>query len=169
MDLFRVLGNENRRKILKLLFEREMHLNEIARKIGVSVPVVFKHVKVLEKNGLVERRRVGSTHLLKIKEAYLETIRKLFTAVEKAYVIRANKGETLLSAFRETPGIEIRKEPNGYLIESIDGKKGYFLFEINGRIPRKSMEKIVLKEDSEISFYRLTPVLGKRFVINIEK
>lgn len=169
MDLFRVLGNENRRKILQLLFEGEMHLNEISRKLNISVPVVFKHVNVLEKNNLIERKKIGSTHLLKIKEAYLETIRKVFTAVEKAYVIRAKKGETLLNAFREIPGIEIRKEPNGYLIESIGGKKGYFLFEINGSIPKKSMEKIVLKEDSEISFYRLMPVLGKRFVINLEK
>lgn len=168
MDIFKVLGNENRRKILKLLFEGELHINGVAKELGISVPVVFKHVKVLEKNNLIERRKVGNTHLLKIKTAYLETIKKVFNAIEKAYAVKAHKGETLLQAFKRVPGIMLKKTSSGYLVESIDGKKGYFLFEVNGKIPNKSIEKIVLKKDSEISFYHLTPVLGKRFVINLE-
>ncbi len=168
MDIFKVLGNENRRKILKILFEGEMHINGIAKKLNISVPVVFKHIKVLEKNNLIERRKVGSTHLLKIRSTYLETIKKLFSTIEKAYIIKTKKGESLFDAFKNIPGISIKKTSQGYLIESIDGKKGYFLFEVNGKIPKRSIEKIFLKKDAEISFYHLTPILGKRFLINIE-
>jgi len=167
LDIFRVLGNENRRKIIKLLFEGELHINGIAKELGISVPVVFKHVRVLEENGLVERKKVGNVHLLKIKGAYFDTISKVFTAVEKSYQINVRPGETLLDAFRRAPGIEIRRTANGYLVESIDGKKGYFLFEVDGKIPKRSIEKIVLKRDSEISFYHLTPVLGKKFLVKV--
>jgi len=167
LDIFRVLGNENRRKILKLLFEEELHINGIAKRLGISVPVVFKHVKVLEDNELIERKKIGNMHVLKIRSAYVATIRKVFNAIEKSHMIKAEKGETLLSVFKRVSGIGLKKSKNGYFVDSIDGKKGFFLFEVNGKIPNRPLEKVVLKKNSEVSFYRLTPVLGKIFEINL--
>ncbi len=168
LDIFKVLGNKNRRRILELLFEKEMHINGLAKELGISAPVVFKHVKLLEEHNLIERRKVGNTHLLKICDVYIEDIRKVFFALEKDYSIEITAGDSLFEAFSKISGIEIKKSPNGYLIESIDGKKGYFLFKVNGQIPNRSIEKIVLKKDAEISFFCLTPVLGKSFAIKVK-
>ena len=167
MDLFNILGNENRRKIVRLLFEKEYNINGIADEIGIAVPVALKHIRVLKKNRLVERKKIGNAHVLKLNSAYLQTIQKIFHAIDDSYVIKAREGETLLDAFRRVPGIGLKKTPSGYLVEKIDGKKGYFLFEIDGKLPEKSIEKILLEKNSEISFYHLTPVLGKRFVVQL--
>ena len=168
LDIFKVLGNKNRRRILELLFEKEIHINGLAKELGISAPVVFKHVKLLEEHNLIERRKVGNTHLLKICDAYVDKIRKAFFALEKDYSIEVKAGDTLLEAFNKISGIKIKKSVNGYLIESIDGKKGYFLFKVNGQMPNRSIEKIVLKKDAEISFFYLMPVLGKSFAIKVK-
>ncbi|MFH0955518.1 MAG: winged helix-turn-helix domain-containing protein [Candidatus Micrarchaeota archaeon] len=167
LDLFNILGNENRRKIVRLLFDNEYSINGIAKEVGIAVPVALKHVRILEKNRIVERKKIGNMHVLRLNTAYLQTIKKIFHAIGDSHVIKAHEGETLLDAFKRVPGIGLKKTPSGYLVEKIDGKKGYFLFEINGKIPEKSIEKITLEKNSEISFYHLTPVLGKRFAIQL--
>lgn len=152
---------------MRLLFDKEYHINGLAQELGIAVPVALKHIRILEKNRLVERKKIGNMHVLNLNTAYLQTIKKIFHAIDDSYIIKAREGETLLDAFKRVRGIGLKKTPSGYLIEKIDGKKGYFLFEINGKLPEKSIEKIVLEKNSEISFYHLTPVLGKRFVINL--
>ena len=168
LDVLKILGNDNRRRILRLLCDEELHINGIAKKLGISPPLVFKHVAVLEKHGFIERRRIGSAHLLRVKDSKLDTLRKVFNATENVNTIDVKKGETLLDAFRMVSGIGVKKTPKGYIVESVEGRKGYFLVEVNGKLPNKPLDKIVLNSDSEISFYYLKPVLGKRFAIHVE-
>jgi len=168
LDILNILGNENRRKILLLLFENETHINEIARKLGISVPVVFKHITILEKNRLVERKIIGNVHVFNINSAHVQTLKKIFDTIDQAQTISIKKSQNLLDALKKVGDIGLKRTKDGYFVESIGGKKGYFLFEVNGTIPNKSLEKISLKKDSEISFYYLTPVLGRRLAINLE-
>jgi DNA-binding transcriptional ArsR family regulator len=56
-EIFGALASAARRTILTRLAEGEASVNELAEPLAMSLPAVSKHIKVLEKAGLVERTR----------------------------------------------------------------------------------------------------------------
>jgi ArsR family transcriptional regulator len=55
-ELLDILGNENRRNILRLLSQKPCYVTEISEYIGVSPKAVIDHLEMLEDAGLVESR-----------------------------------------------------------------------------------------------------------------
>jgi len=55
-ELLDILGNENRRRILRLLSRRPCYVTEISEYLGVSPKAVIDHLRKLEDAGLVESR-----------------------------------------------------------------------------------------------------------------
>jgi DNA-binding transcriptional ArsR family regulator len=63
LDLvFQALGNRTRRSLLSRLAEGPAMVTELAAPIDMSLPAVGKHLRVLEKAGLVARRIDGRVH-----------------------------------------------------------------------------------------------------------
>ncbi|HYY34148.1 MAG TPA: metalloregulator ArsR/SmtB family transcription factor [Gaiellaceae bacterium] len=56
-DTFSALADPTRRAILARLAEGEASVNELARPFPISVQAVSKHLKVLERAGLIARGR----------------------------------------------------------------------------------------------------------------
>ena len=54
---FAALADPTRRAILARLIEGEASVNELAEPFDISLPAVSKHLKVLEKAGLISRGR----------------------------------------------------------------------------------------------------------------
>ena len=54
--LLDLLGNENRRRILRLLSRKPCYVTEISEYLGVSPKAVIDHLRKLEESGLVESR-----------------------------------------------------------------------------------------------------------------
>lgn len=54
--LLDLLGNENRRRILRLLAQRPCYVTEISDSLGVSPKAVIDHLRKLDEAGLVESR-----------------------------------------------------------------------------------------------------------------
>ncbi len=54
--LLDLLGNENRRRILRLLARKPCYVTEISEYLGVSPKAVIEHLRKLEEAGLVESR-----------------------------------------------------------------------------------------------------------------
>ncbi|WP_132057912.1 metalloregulator ArsR/SmtB family transcription factor [Halorussus amylolyticus] len=55
-ELLDILGNENRRRILRLLARKPCYVTEISEYLGVSPKAVIDHLRKLEDAGLVESR-----------------------------------------------------------------------------------------------------------------
>jgi ArsR family transcriptional regulator len=55
-ELLNLLGNENRRRILRLLARKPCYVTEISEYIGVSPKAVIDHLRKLEEAGLIESR-----------------------------------------------------------------------------------------------------------------
>ncbi len=51
--VFRALASEPRARIIELLAERDMNINELSQALGLTQPSVTKHVQILEEAGLV--------------------------------------------------------------------------------------------------------------------
>ncbi len=63
LDLvFSALANPLRRDVLRRLAQRARTMSELAADHRVSLPAVSRHVKVLERAGLLRRRREGRRH-----------------------------------------------------------------------------------------------------------
>jgi DNA-binding transcriptional ArsR family regulator len=56
---FAALADPTRREILKRLTQGEATVNELAEPFPISVQAVSKHLKVLERAGLIERGRAA--------------------------------------------------------------------------------------------------------------
>jgi DNA-binding transcriptional ArsR family regulator len=64
---FAALADPTRRRILEQLAHGSHCVTELARPYAMSLPAVSKHLRVLEKAGLVRRRRSGRVHSLKLE------------------------------------------------------------------------------------------------------
>jgi ArsR family transcriptional regulator len=53
-DLLDLLGNENRRRILRLLAHKPCYVTEISEYLGVSPKAVIDHLRKLEEAGIIE-------------------------------------------------------------------------------------------------------------------
>src|ERR1700737_1584152 len=65
--VFRALSDPPGRRILELLARAELCVTEIAKSFSVSLPAISKHLRVLEKAGLIRRERDGRVHRLRLE------------------------------------------------------------------------------------------------------
>ncbi|HET9522695.1 MAG TPA: metalloregulator ArsR/SmtB family transcription factor [Terrimicrobiaceae bacterium] len=82
---FAALADPTRRVILERLSRGEATPGELARPLRISWPAVTKHLRVLERAGLLQRRRNGRNHLLTLEpepikqaDAWIATYRRFW-------------------------------------------------------------------------------------------
>jgi DNA-binding transcriptional ArsR family regulator len=66
-SVFAALADPTRRRILELLASAELCVTELTRSFSVSMPAISKHLRVLEKAGLITRERDGRLHRVRLK------------------------------------------------------------------------------------------------------
>lgn len=66
---FEALGDPTRRAILELLSDTERTVQQVADELPVSRPAVSRHLRQLERAGLVAERRDGTRHYYRLEEA----------------------------------------------------------------------------------------------------
>ena len=62
-EIFHALADPTRREIINMMAQRERTVSELAEPFDMSLAAVSKHIKVLERANLVERRITGRTHI----------------------------------------------------------------------------------------------------------
>ena len=84
---FAALADPTRRRILEHLAQGDRCVTELAQPHAMSLPAVSKHLRVLERAGLVRRQRRGRVHSLKLEtkpmqqaQAWIEEYRKFWEA-----------------------------------------------------------------------------------------
>ena len=64
---FAALADPTRRRILADLARGEQCVTRLARPYAMSLPAISKHLRVLEKAGLLRRRRYGRVHEMQLE------------------------------------------------------------------------------------------------------
>ena len=64
---FAALADPTRRRILEHLARGDRCVTDLARPHAMSLPAVSKHLRVLEKAGLLRRRRYGRVHEIQLE------------------------------------------------------------------------------------------------------
>ena len=66
-EVFRALSDPIRRAILTRLAEGECPVSTLGEPFAVSPPAISKHLRVLEKTGLIARRKSGRVHYCRLR------------------------------------------------------------------------------------------------------
>ncbi len=165
-NLFKALSCKSRLEIIKILISKEIHLSELAREMNLSKPVVFRHIKILEKAGLITRKIIGNVHLL---TANINSLEKTFEDFVEEQKIDLEKESTLFDALKQIPGVKIKNLGKNKYITSIDGEKGYFIYEVSGKTPKVPIDKYKPKKDVTINLKKLVPIEKKKIKVHIKK
>ena len=71
--IFGALSDATRRGMLAQLAQGETNITTLAEPYDMSQPAISKHLRVLEKAGLIERRRRGREHFIRARAESAET------------------------------------------------------------------------------------------------
>ena len=152
--------------ILKTLANNEMHISGLARKIGISVPVTSRHVKILEEVGLINKRIIGNIHLLSINYRGLENTIEPFTDTSS---IDVDNKRSIFDVLKQIPNIRIKKIDNNYYIKSINNDEGYYIYEVDGELPSKPINEYIIEKDLTLDIKKLITVNKKKIQINVKE
>ena len=97
LDLvFRALGDQTRRAMLRRLARREHTVGELAEPYRMSLAAASKHIRALEKAGLVRRTVRGRIHYCRIDPRPLERADDWLRGYERLWDTRIERLAELL-------------------------------------------------------------------------
>ncbi len=97
-DVYGAIADPTRRAILSALTGGDLKVGSLAARFPISFNGVSKHVKVLERAGLVERRVQGREHWLRIRPAPLREAAQWLDHYRAFWDTRLDALETMLVA-----------------------------------------------------------------------
>ncbi len=100
--IFLALSHPVRREILTCLAQGEATVTEIAEPFDLSLNAISKHLKVLERAGLIERQVVGREHYCRICPETLKEASEWLTYYQAFWTSRLDAMEQELIARRRS-------------------------------------------------------------------
>ena len=108
-DTLIALADDTRRSILKRLASGEARVTEVAEPFDISLNSVSKHIRILERAGLVRRRVAGRDHFLSLERAPFDELTQWMQRTREFWSSRL---DVLEAALRAEDAIEkARKTP----------------------------------------------------------
>jgi DNA-binding transcriptional ArsR family regulator len=94
--VFHALGDATRRNMLRDLAGGRRSVGELAAPFDISLAAASKHIKALEKAGLVRREVRGRTHICRLEASPLEDAHDWIRFYERFWSARLDALEDLL-------------------------------------------------------------------------
>lgn len=95
------IAEPHRRRILDVLREGESAVGDLVAQLGLTQPLVSKHLRVLREAGLVEVRVDGQRRIYRVQprplvelDAWLEPYRQMWRASLDRLEVHLSEGET---------------------------------------------------------------------------
>lgn len=90
--IFEALGNQHRREIIYALGLQPHSISQLASMRDLSLPAIYKHIKILEKADLIINKKSGRSHFLAINR---QTLRDMQEWLMQYQTYWGNDKETL--------------------------------------------------------------------------
>ena len=97
-DTLVALADETRRDILKRLSAGDARVTEVAAPYAISLNSVSKHIRILERAGLVRRRVAGRDHYLSLDPAPMDAAAAWIARTRAFWTSRLDRLEAALRA-----------------------------------------------------------------------
>ena len=96
-EVMKAVSDPTRRSILTLLAqEGPLKVTDIHRRFELSLNAISKHIKMLERAGLVRRRTEWRDHLIDVNMAPLSEVDKWFAGLRSIWDLRLEALEELM-------------------------------------------------------------------------
>ncbi|MDE2383603.1 MAG: winged helix-turn-helix transcriptional regulator [Alphaproteobacteria bacterium] len=95
------LADPTRRAMLARLARGEATVNELAQPFAISLPAISKHIKVLEKAGLITRSRAAQQRPCQLSPGGLKEIDDWMKAYRDIWLDRLDRLEDYLKSIKE--------------------------------------------------------------------
>lgn len=89
---FDALANKHRRVIVHRLSVQPASISQLADEVSLSLPAIHKHIKVLEKANLLQRKKSGRCYFLALNRTALLQLRNW---IDQYHAYWGNQEETL--------------------------------------------------------------------------
>jgi DNA-binding transcriptional ArsR family regulator len=97
LDLaFAALADPTRRRIVQRLADGDARVTDLAEPFSMSLNAVSKHLKVLERAGLVKRRRAGREHHIALEGEPIRQVARWASEYERFWTERLDDLEAYL-------------------------------------------------------------------------
>jgi len=101
-DAFNAVAEPRRRQILDVLAGGERSVGELVTLLGVTQPVVSKHLRVLREVGLADVRDSGRRRMYRLNGRPLEPIHDWVSAYERSWSRRLDQLDVVVQELKET-------------------------------------------------------------------
>ena len=98
---FAALSDPTRREIVERLAKGAVRVTDLAEPFDMSLNAVSKHVKVLERAGLVRRTRAGREHQITLDPAPIRRVATWAARYERFWSDRLDKLDAFLTTNRK--------------------------------------------------------------------
>ncbi|BAZ37585.1 ArsR family transcriptional regulator [Calothrix sp. NIES-4101] len=95
-QIFGALADVTRRDILKRVSKAEHTITELAEPYAMSLAAIAKHISILEKAGLITKRRMGKKKIIQIQPKTIKVVTAYLSEYEKLLSARFSALEKLL-------------------------------------------------------------------------
>lgn len=102
-ETFQALADPTRRAILARLTLGETSVNELAEPFEMSLPAVSKHLKVLERAGLISRSRDAQYRPCKLEAQTLQSVDAWLNEYRRFWEARFDRLDTYLKKLQRKP------------------------------------------------------------------
>ncbi len=97
LDVFQVIGDPSRRKMLLLLCDDRLSINSLADHFEMSRPAVSKHVKILHQAGFISIEDSGRERYCSLKKDGFEEVKSWITYFDAFWDSKLKKLEVLMN------------------------------------------------------------------------
>lgn len=97
LDVFQVIADPSRRKMLTLLSEDSLTINSLAQNFDMSRPAVSKHIKILYTAGFISIQDIGRERYCTLKQDGFDELKNWITYFDSFWNAKLKKLETLLN------------------------------------------------------------------------
>jgi DNA-binding transcriptional ArsR family regulator len=105
-DAFNAVAEPRRREILDLLASGERPVGELVRRLGMSQPLVSKHLRVLREVGAVDVREEGRQRLYRLNAQALKPIHDWVGGYERFWSEQFGRLDAVLEDLKQQEGSE---------------------------------------------------------------
>jgi DNA-binding transcriptional ArsR family regulator len=102
-EAFMALADPTRRAIVARLARGDATVTELAEPFSISMPAISKHLKVLERSGLISRSRQAQTRPCHLEREPLDAAIDWIEASRRLWNARFDKLEAHLRDLQDTP------------------------------------------------------------------
>lgn len=96
LDVFQVIGDPSRRKMLSLLSKDSLTINSLANHFDMSRPAVSKHVKILHNAGFISIEDSGRERYCSLKKDGFDELKTWISFFDEFWNSKLRKLESLM-------------------------------------------------------------------------